>query len=176
MKKLTAIIIELVIVCAYTAVYVALTEKFTLVNVLIGLAISIIAMLVTRKILLTTRYSDAFTINGYYIVYVFYLFFVILKSAIFSLAYIFLDVLPEIIHEFPVFQIHVESPPFFVIMMGFVATGYEWTREKCHTITARFRFGHGKNQLIQPCHLILTGSLISFMIHIFFTILLVQCK
>ena len=89
MKKLIAIVIELVIVCVYTAVYVALTEKFTLTNVLIGLAISIIAMLVTRKVLLTTKYSDAFTINGYYVVYVFYLFFIILKSAIFSLSYIF---------------------------------------------------------------------------------------
>jgi multicomponent Na+:H+ antiporter subunit E len=89
MRKLIAIIIELVIVCAYTAVYVALTEKFTLVNVLIGLAISIIAMFITHKILLTSRYSDVFTINGYYIGYVFYLFFIILKNAIFSLSYIF---------------------------------------------------------------------------------------
>ena len=37
----------------------------------------------------------------------------------FSLAYVFLDVLPEIIHEFPVFHAHVESPPFFFIMLGF---------------------------------------------------------
>ena len=89
MKKLIAIIINIVIISAYTAVYVALTESFTLTNVLIGFAIAVVALLVTRRILRTTRYSDAFTMNGYYVIYVFYLFFVILKSAIFSLAYIF---------------------------------------------------------------------------------------
>ena len=89
MKKLIAILIELLIICAYTATYVALTEKFTLANVLIGFVISIIALLLTRKILLSTRYADSFTMNGHYIFYVFYLFFVILKSAIFSLSYIF---------------------------------------------------------------------------------------
>lgn len=88
MKKLIFILIELVIVCAYTAVYVALTEHFTLANVLIGLAISIVALLLTRK-LLFTRYADCFTLNGYYIVYVGYLFFIILKSAVVSLGYIF---------------------------------------------------------------------------------------
>ncbi|MBT3320454.1 MAG: Na+/H+ antiporter subunit E [Clostridia bacterium] len=89
MKKLAVILIELIIICAYTAVYVALTEKFTLTNVLVGFAISIIALLITRKILLTTRYANSFTMNGHYIFFVFYLFFVILKSAIFSLSYIF---------------------------------------------------------------------------------------
>lgn len=89
MKKLIAIIINIVIISAYTAVYVALTESFTLTNVLIGFAIAVIALLVTRRILRTSKYSDAFTMNGYYVIYLFYLFFVILKSAIFSLAYIF---------------------------------------------------------------------------------------
>ena len=89
MRKLTAIIINMVIICAYTTVYVALTEKLTLVNVLVGLAISIAALLLTRKILLGSHYKDSFTMNGHYIVYVIYLLFVILKSSVFSLAYIF---------------------------------------------------------------------------------------
>ena len=37
----------------------------------------------------------------------------------FSLTYIFLDILPEIVHEFPEFPIFFESPPFFFILIGF---------------------------------------------------------
>ena len=79
----------LLIACVLTAIYVTLTERFSLANVIIGFAVSVIALLLTRWLLQGERYSHSFTINGYYIVYIFFLFFIILKSAIVSLGYIF---------------------------------------------------------------------------------------
>ena len=75
--------------CVLTAIYITLTERLSLVNVIVGFAISIIALLLTRWLLQGEKYSESFTINGYYAVYVFYLFFIILKSAVVSLGYIF---------------------------------------------------------------------------------------
>ena len=89
MKKAKRIIIDFLILLVYTAVYVALTEKITLMNILIGIALSLLALLFTHRVMLSGSYSDCFTINGHYIAYVFYLFFVILKSAVISLAYVF---------------------------------------------------------------------------------------
>ncbi len=89
MKKAKMILIDLIILAVYTAVYVALTEKLTLGNVLVGIAISFLALIFTHKVMLQGSYSGCFTMNAHYITYVFYLFFIILKSAIISLAYVF---------------------------------------------------------------------------------------
>ncbi len=56
MKKLAAIFIELVIICTYTVIYVALTEKLTLANVMIGFALSSIALFITHKILMVVQF------------------------------------------------------------------------------------------------------------------------
>ncbi len=89
MKKVKLILIDLIILAVYSAVYVALTEKLTLTNVVVGAAVSAVALIFTHKVMLSGSYSDYFTINGHYIIYVLYLFFIILKSAIISLAYVF---------------------------------------------------------------------------------------
>lgn len=89
MKKPQHILIDILIILVYTAVYVALTEKLSLINVLVGFGISVIALFATHKIMLKGRYAHCFTLNVHYILYVFYLFFIILKSALVSLAYVF---------------------------------------------------------------------------------------
>ena len=89
MKKAKLILIDLLILAIYTAVYVALTEEFTLATVLVGIAVSVFALIFTHKVMLSGSYSRCFTLNGHYIVYIFYLFYIILKSAIISLAYVF---------------------------------------------------------------------------------------
>lgn len=91
MKRITGrwILNYLLILCVFTTIYVILTERLSLENVLIGFGISVAALVLTHKVLLTTRYTDSYTISGYYIIYIGYLFFIILKSALVSLAYIF---------------------------------------------------------------------------------------
>lgn len=91
MKKVTVktMITYLLIVCVMTAIYVVLTERLSTENVLIGFGISVASLILTHKVFLTTRYTDSYTLSGYYLIYVFYLFFIILKSAVVSLAYIF---------------------------------------------------------------------------------------
>lgn len=89
MKKFLRIVIDILIILIYTAVYVALTEKISWLNVLVGFAISLLALIITHKIMLPHRYSKCFTLNWFYVVYVLYLFFIILKSALVSLAYVF---------------------------------------------------------------------------------------
>lgn len=77
------------IVLILAGVYIALTEQLTLENALIGLGISVIALWLTNKVFLMSRYAQAFTLNGWYIVYIGYLLLIILKSAAVSLAFIF---------------------------------------------------------------------------------------
>lgn len=91
MKRITVrwILNYLLILCVFTTIYVILTERLSLENVLIGFGISVAALVLTHKVLLTTRYTDSYTISGHYIIYIGYLFFIILKSALVSLAYIF---------------------------------------------------------------------------------------
>lgn len=91
MKRITVrwILNYLLTLCVFTTIYVILTERLSLENVLIGFGISVTALVLTHKVLLTTRYTDSYTISGYYIIYIGYLFFIILKSALVSLAYIF---------------------------------------------------------------------------------------
>jgi len=78
----------LLIACVFTAIYVVLTERLAADTVAVGFVISLVALLLTR-LLLGAVYSTAFTLGGAYIAYVFYLFTIILKSAIISLGYIF---------------------------------------------------------------------------------------
>lgn len=91
MKRITVrwILNYLLILCVFTTIYVILTERLSLENVLIGFGIAVAALILTHKVLLTTRYTDSYTISGYYFIYIGYLFFIILKSALVSLAYIF---------------------------------------------------------------------------------------
>lgn len=91
MKRITVrwILNYLLILCVFTTIYVILTERLSLENILIGFGISVAALVITHKVLLTTRYTDSYTISRYYIIYIGYLFFIILKSALVSLAYIF---------------------------------------------------------------------------------------
>jgi multicomponent Na+:H+ antiporter subunit E len=74
--------------CVFTAVYVVLTERLAADTIVVGFIISLVALLVTQR-LLGAAYSTAFTLGGAYIAYVFYLFYIILKSAVVSLGYIF---------------------------------------------------------------------------------------
>ena len=86
--NLKTILTTLLIACVFTAIYVVLTERLAADTMAIGFVISLIALLLTR-LLLGTAYSTAFTLGGAYIAYVFYLFTIILKSAVISLGYIF---------------------------------------------------------------------------------------
>jgi len=84
-----AIIGTLLIACILTAIYVTLTERLTILNIVVGFVIAVVALLLTRWLLIGESYNDSFTLTGFYIVYIVYLFFIIFKSAFVSLGYIF---------------------------------------------------------------------------------------
>jgi len=87
--RFKSFLINLVITLVLTAVYMILAGRFDWLSALIGLGISILALLLTNRIFLATRYQKAFTMNGHYFVYIGYLLWVILKSAAVSLVCIF---------------------------------------------------------------------------------------
>lgn len=87
--KLPFIISMFFVACVLTAIYVSLTEQLSLGNVLVGFVISVIALVLTQKLFLHSGYLASLTLSGAYVVYVGYLFFMILKSAVVSLTYIF---------------------------------------------------------------------------------------
>ncbi len=91
MKKnpLSSFLSMFFIACVLVAIYIALTERWTLESALIGIAISLFALFATQKIFLGGGLLSSFTLGRYYIVYVLYLLFIILAGAFTSLKYIF---------------------------------------------------------------------------------------
>lgn len=88
-RRLPAFISLFIITCILTAIYVALTERLSLENVAVGFVIAVIALYLTQKLFLGGGFLGAYTLGGYYVVYLGYLFYTILKSAAVSVGYIF---------------------------------------------------------------------------------------
>lgn len=77
------------IVCVLAAIYVALAEQWTLDSILVGFAISAVALFTTQKIFLGGNLISSFSLGGYYFIYLGYLFLIISKGAFASLKYLF---------------------------------------------------------------------------------------
>jgi multicomponent Na+:H+ antiporter subunit E len=75
--------------CILTAVYMILTERFTLTNALVGLGLSIIALALAHVLCSKGENGDSLVLGAYYFISGGYLLFVILKSAVLSIPYIF---------------------------------------------------------------------------------------
>jgi len=75
--------------CILTAVYMVLTERFTLINALVGLGLSIIALVLSHLLCSDGGNRDSLALGAYYFISGGYLLFVILKSAALSIPYIF---------------------------------------------------------------------------------------
>ncbi len=76
-------------VCILTAVYMILTERFTLTNALVGFGLSIIALVLAHVLCSEGGNRDSLALGAYYFLSGGYLLFIILKSAALSIPYIF---------------------------------------------------------------------------------------
>ena len=75
--------------CILTAVYMIFTERFTLTNALVGLGLSIIALVLAHVLCSEEGKRDSLALGAYYFLSSGYLFFIIIKSALLSIPYIF---------------------------------------------------------------------------------------
>ena len=88
-KGLPAVFSMFIVACILTAIYVVLTERLSIENIALGFAISLLALFLTQKLFLKGGFLDAYALGGYYIIYVGYLCYTILKSAVISIRCIF---------------------------------------------------------------------------------------
>lgn len=75
--------------CILAAVYMILTERFTPTSALIGFGLSIIALVLARILSSEGGNRDSLALGAYYFISGGYLLFVILKSAVHSIPYVF---------------------------------------------------------------------------------------
>lgn len=87
-KKIRSYIGTLAAACILTAVYTVLTERFTLTNALVGLGLSIIALVLSHLLCSDGGNRDSLALGAYYFISGGYLLFVILKSAVLSIPYL----------------------------------------------------------------------------------------
>jgi len=87
-KKIRSYLGVTAAICILIAVYTILTERFTLTNALVGLGLSIIALVLAHLLCSDGGNRDSLALGAYYFISGGYLLFVILKSAVLSIPYI----------------------------------------------------------------------------------------
>lgn len=88
-KKIRSYLGVTAAICILTAVYTILTERFTLTNALVGLGLSIIALVLAHILCSEGGNRDSLALGAYYFLSGGYLLFIILRSAVLSIPFIF---------------------------------------------------------------------------------------
>lgn len=87
MKKAGTVLKPFIAFCVLTIVYAALTERFSFTNLATGACVSAVALILTRFFFLKDS-KPPLIYSVYYFVFIFYIIYLILKSAAVSVLYI----------------------------------------------------------------------------------------